>query len=159
MTTKYVFSRNQKVGSRLISWAASFERLTIDAKPSHAAILLADTWIIESTMIGGVRIVPYESWLALNEELYKVDCKVPGEYALKVAARLWGRPYDWKGLAYFAIGYIRLLVTGKLPVANKWERSRHFFCTELVAQLENKDYSMRSPASICNELLLGSSAS
>lgn len=153
MKVEYVFSRNQKLGSRLIAWAASFEDLELEAVPSHVAVLIDETWIFESTMLSGVRVLPYEAWLQINEELYRLPSVVDGATALKLAAETWGRKYDWKGLLYFALCYIGLIVGRKLPEHNKWQRDRHYFCTELVARLERADFSMSSPAKICERML------
>jgi hypothetical protein len=54
MKIDYLFSKNNKIGSRLISWAAKFENTGLEYNPSHIAILLNDTWVIESTFFTGI---------------------------------------------------------------------------------------------------------
>mgnify|MGYP006921285106 CR=1 FL=1 len=56
MKIHYLFSRNKKVGSRLISWASSFFVKDLGKNiPSHIAILIDDRFVIESVLEGGVR--------------------------------------------------------------------------------------------------------
>jgi hypothetical protein len=155
MKVHFLFSRNKKIGSKLISWAASFEKLQLEHLPSHVAVLLDEAWVIESTMNQGVRILPYESWLNINEQLYKFESNVnSSKFVLEAAAKLWGRKYDWVGILYFGIKYIELMLWGrKLPIKNKWQKTEAYFCTELIAILEGKDYSMTSPAHLCAILM------
>jgi 23S rRNA pseudouridine2604 synthase len=73
----YLFSRNKKIGSRLISWASGLLVKDLRKVPSHMAVLvemdsLPEGLVIESVFDAGVRIVPYKSWLRLNELCYKV---------------------------------------------------------------------------------------
>jgi hypothetical protein len=155
MKVHFLFSRNKKIGSKLISWAASFENLQLEHLPSHVAVLLDETWVLESTMSSGIRVLPYESWLEINKQLYKFKSKVvESEVVLKTAAKLWGLKYDWAGVIYFGIKYLQLIVCGRqLPSRNAWQMPRAYFCTELAAMLEGKDYSMVSPARLCASLM------
>lgn len=156
MKVEYVFSRNQKFGSRLIAWAASFEKTGLEHTPSHAAVLLDETWVFESTFASGVRVVPYSKWLKFNEELYRIPCQIKRESSniLQSAAELWGRSYDWLGLAFFAWRYLGLIITGRaLPSKNRWQSDSKYFCTEFIAKLTNRNFSMKSPARVCADFM------
>ena len=72
MKVDFLFSRRDKIGSKLISWAAKYENLGLRDNPSHAAILINGKFVIEAVMGSGVRIVPYFKWKEINEELYRI---------------------------------------------------------------------------------------
>lgn len=157
MKVDYLFSNNKKVGSRLISWAAKQEVTGLDECPSHMAILLNDTWVVESTFTTGIRIIPYFKWKQKNKELHKIPCdKVnrSSSEVLEKALRLWGKGYDWLGILYFAWAYIKLIVKKEsMPKSNKWQNKSKYFCTEYAGSLTDEDFSMRSPASVCAQWL------
>jgi len=143
------------MGSRLISWAAKFEGLDIEKRPSHVAVLVDNIWVIESTMTTGVRIIPYWRWRELNEQLYKIQYSEVFIDSRSVLSRLltvWGRGYDWVGILYFAYRYLRLIVfRDKLPRRNRLQDRNRYFCTEFISTLTGEDLSMKSPAKICND--------
>lgn len=157
MKIEYLFSRNKKWGSRLIAWAAKYEKLDLEDNPSHIAVLVNNRLVIESTLGTGVRMIPYKKWKEINEELYKIPCdeaERPSRQITNLIDRIWGKKYDWKGIAYFAYCYLRLIfLNERMPARNKWERKSHYFCTEFVGKLVGKNYSMKSPARICNDWL------
>ena len=160
MKVDYLFSRNDKLGSKVIAWAAKYENLPHldNGVPSHAAVLLDGMWVFESTMLGGVRVVPYSEWLKFNEELYKIPCTEPrhSRDVLKIAASLWGRDYDFTGISFFAWRYFGLMLFKRaLPSVNRWQNPNKHFCTEFMAKLWGQDLSMSSPAKICSQLLEG----
>lgn len=155
MKVEYLFSRNKKVGSKLIAWAASFEKVGLRDNPSHIAVLIDCSWVFESTFCSGVRVVPYKQWKGINEELYRIPCQIrvrdSGE-TLSKAASLWNKGYDWIGALFFAWRYLGLVLLNKpLPQKNRWENKNKYFCTEFIAQLTGENYSMKSPAKICAE--------
>lgn len=80
MKIYYLFSRNKKIGSRLISWASSLLVKDLDKVPSHAALLIdcenGIQLVVESVLDSGVRIVPYITWQKINEECYKIPCRL-----------------------------------------------------------------------------------
>ena len=156
MKVEFLFSRNKKIGSKLIAWASKYENLDMDNLPSHMAVLIDETWVIESTLFTGVRIIPYTNWLLKNEELYKIKCPRDREskHTLKTAFSVWGKGYDWFGIAYFAYSFLRLMFFKEpLPLKNKWQRNNKYFCTEYAGKLTGQDFSMYSPARICKEWL------
>lgn len=157
MKIHYLFSRNKKIGSKIISWAAKFENTGLEQLPSHVAILMNDSWVIESTFASGVRVVPYFKWKQINEELYKIPCVQDyrsSEEVMQLALDLWGKKYDWLGILYFSVCYIKLIVKKiPLPTINKWQSKDRYFCTEYAATLSGEDFSMKSPARICADWL------
>jgi hypothetical protein len=107
-------------------------------------------------MADGVRIVPYEKWLENNELLYYIrhNHDLSNEAVLRKAASLWGRPYDWRGIAYFTWRYLGLILFKKpLPMRNHGHSRGAYFCTEYAALILGRDCSMISPAKLCAQLL------
>lgn len=157
MKVDYVFSKNKKIGSRIISWAAKYEKLGLEKNPSHVAVLMNDQWVVESTFSSGVRILPYKSWLKINEELYKVPCEQRYRSSKDVMSHtehLWGKKYDWRGIMYFAWAYLMLIIFDKpMPKKNRWQRKSYYFCTEYAGRIVGQDYSMTSPARLCAQWL------
>jgi len=163
MTYHYVFSRNKKIGSKIISWSSSLlkndvKNLDINKIPSHVAVLIDDCIVIESTLTTGVRIIPYNKWLEINEELYKIKCIQSSQHLnskkKELLFEMWGKKYDWFGILYFAkCIFLHYFFGKKLPNENKWERENYFFCTEFAARLTNYNYSMTTPAKMCNDFL------
>ena len=104
MKVEYLFSKSPAWGSRLISWASKYEKLkNIDPKaiPSHVAVLLDDTIVIESVMSKGVRLMPYTKWKEKNTELYKIQWATidrSGEEIFGHLSAVWGKPYEWRGI-------------------------------------------------------------
>lgn len=150
MKVEYLFSKNKKVGSRIISWAASYEKLGLEELPSHCAVLLDNTWVIESTFFSGVRVAPYDKWKEINIELYRVPCDQKfrdSKDVLAKATAVWHKGYDWPGILFFTYCYIKLILFGsKLPKENKWQKRWLYFCTEYMGSLTGLDLSMASPA-------------
>lgn len=162
MTYHYLFSKNKKIGSRFIAWGSSFFKEDIDQLtngiPSHVAVLINECLVIESTLSTGVRIIPYNKWKEINEELYKIKCIQEynnlEEKKKELLFEMWGKKYDYIGILYFAKAVLKyLLFNVPLPKQNKWEREDYFFCTEFAARLANYNYSMTTPAKMCNEFL------
>ena len=157
MKLHYLFSRNKKIGSKLISWSSKlFKSHVTNLKeiPSHVAILVNEMFVIESTLTTGVRIVPYSKWKQINEELYKIEYTTKGECIKCLLFEVWGKKYDWLGIIYFSYCMFKHLVFhSSLPNKNLWERENYFFCTEFAARLGGHNYSMTTPAKMCNDLL------
>lgn len=156
MRISYLFSKNSKMGSKIISWGSSFDTQLKDV-PSHVALLLNEKLVVESTFSSGVRIIPYKNWKEINQELYKIPCEQPVRNSTEIVseiARMWGRPYDWKGIIYFTLCIIKLILfKTPLPKKNKWQRPGHFFCTELVGRVAGIEYEMLTPAKMAENML------
>ena len=65
ITLHYLFSKNEKIGSKIIRWATKH---LVEAKdvPSHVALLVNERWVFESTLFTGIRVIPYKKWLEIN---------------------------------------------------------------------------------------------
>lgn len=154
----YLFSKNKKIGSKLISWSTGFLSPGLADVPSHVAVLVVDgdlELVYESTFSSGVRIVPFQKWRELNTILYKIEIrKIPNTTELShILNDVWGKSYDWPGILYFAYrltGYI--LFSIKMPKKNRWASSKKFFCTEFAARLEGLDYSITCPGKMFLEI-------
>lgn len=163
MSYHYLFSKNNKIGSKVISWVSSLFKQDItnldpNKIPSHVAVLIDECLVIESTLDTGVRIIPYNKWKELNEELYKIECiqskNKLSEVKKQLLFEMWGKKYDWKGILYFAKCMLMYYFFKKpLPNHNKWERENYYFCTEFAARLTNYNYSMTTPAKMCNDFI------
>jgi hypothetical protein len=156
MKVDILFSRNEKIGSKLISYASSFENTGLSQIPSHAAVLLDDSIVVESTLSTGVRIIPYANWLTINECLYKYPAgeNFTNREIFKKINNLWGKKYDWGGILFFLICFIRLIIQNKeIPKHNKWQSGNKYFCTEFVGFILGLNGSMKTPAKLCSELL------
>lgn len=157
MKVDYLFSRRDKWGSRLIAWGSKYENLDLEHAPSHIAVLLNDSIVVESTFTTGVRLVPYAEWAKINEELYKIPCihsYRASKDTLEQAFSLWDKGYDWTGIAFFAVSLVRfILFKTPLPKHNEWQDKNRYFCTEFVAMLVDADFSMSTPAKICDTWL------
>lgn len=160
MKYSYLFSRNKKIGSKLIVWSSSLFKNHITnlnkGVPSHVAVLVDKMFVIESVFCGGVRIVPFKKWLEINELLYIIEKDTTGECPKCVLTEVWGKKYDWLGIMYFSYQMIKhLIFKSNLPVNNKWERENYYFCTEFAGRIGGHNYSMTTPAKMCNDLLEG----
>jgi hypothetical protein len=158
----YLFSRNNLLGSKLISWASGLLVKELEKVPSHMAILLEskdwpDGIVFESTLTTGVRIVPYKNWKELNEECYKIECKreVILEEIVHKIQQYWGKKYDWLGILFFAICFIKhLLFKIDFPKDNAWQSDDKYFCNELGGEISGySKYSMVTPAKMCLDFL------
>lgn len=158
MKVEYLFSRRPKsIFSKLIAWASEYERLDLIETPSHMAVLLDDSIVVESTFTTGVRMIPYAHWQKKNQELYKIPCFQyyrQSKVTLDRAFRLWGKGYDWLGICYFLKCFIELMIWKRpIPDYNRWQVRTRYFCTEYAGSLTGENLSMKTPAKICDEWL------
>jgi hypothetical protein len=157
MKVEYLFSKNKHIGSRVISNMSSFITKGLDKYPSHVAVLLDDTFVIESTMLTGVRLIPYEQWKKINKELYKIPCErgdCPIFVIQELLFEMWGKKYDKLGLIWFGWQVFKYVAFKKsLPCKNEWEQEDKFFCTEFAGRLAGKNYSMTTPSEMLKGLL------
>lgn len=163
MKLYYIFSRNKKIGSKIISFFSGLLIKDLEKTPSHVALLiefngLNETFIIESVMHGGVRILPYSSWKKINEECYKITCITPFKdinEVFNILSIIWNKKYDWKGLLFFALCFLKhFLFKTPFPKENLWNSEDSYFCTEAVGKLSGyNNYSMTTPAKMCSDFL------
>ncbi len=160
MKVEYLFSKTPKsIVSKLISWAAKYEKLDLEKYPSHIAVLIDETLVVESTLLTGVRMMPYKTWKKKNEELFRIPCmeqERSSKEVLEKATQLYGKNYDWVGILFFAWRYLGLIIFGRpLPSKNHWQNDNRFFCCEYAATLTGENLSMKSPARVCRDWLEG----
>lgn len=157
MKVEYLFSKNSRVGSKVIAWASSFEDLSLDDIPSHVAVLLDGTYVVESVLGRGVRMIPYHKWLEINTELYRIPCIQVYTSRSPVLVKLldvWGKKYDWCGILYFGLMFLRLMAfKTRMPKTNAWESKDKYFCTEFAGKLSGASYEMTTPAKMCDTIL------
>lgn len=162
MELYYLFSRNQKVGSKLIAWASGLLVKDLEKVPSHMAILIRldnckETLVFESVLNGGVRIIPYSVWKTHNELCYKIKCSSTLDLnkIFVYVNEMWGKKYDWPGIAFFAKSFLmHWLFKKEFPQENAWQSDDKFFCNELGGKIaEYPNYSMVTPAKMCSDLL------
>lgn len=158
MKVDLLFSRNKKCGSKLIAWASALLVKDLEKVPSHVAVLLDDNFVIEAVLHGGVRMLPFSQWLQINELCYRIPGgEKSSEEVAKEYESCWGKSYDWLGLCFFGLCFIKHLLFGTpFPKENAWQKDDAFFCIEFAAGLSNyKKFDMTTPAKMCSDLLKG----
>lgn len=157
VTVHYLFSRNNKIGSKIISWGTEHLEPSIYNTPSHAAILVNNRWVHESTLETGVRVISYQKWLEINEEVAKIPCtKTSRDYSeiKNIFQEIRDKKYDYPGVIYMG-GYVAAnkYFDVDIPKENKWESSNKYFCCEAVQKLAGLEpASMKAPVQMMVEL-------
>jgi len=158
----YLFSRNEKIGSKLTAWASGLLVKDLEKVPSHMALLVeiensSTSMVLESVLDNGVRLIPYSKWQEINEECYRVECKEKHtlEEIFKWCHEYWGKKYDWPGIAYFAWRFfLHLVFKLDFPKENAWQSDSKYFCNELGGEIAGyMKYSMVTPAKMCSDFL------
>lgn len=151
VSVHYLFSKNSKIGSKIISWGTKHLHPEVEDTPSHVAILVDERWVIESTLDSGVRVIPYKKWRGINKEVAKVPCRQPWTFPeiKKLFKPLKDKKYDYKGVTYFGL---RLAANKafktEIPKKNKWETKNRYFCCEVMARMTGVDYQMTAPVGV-----------
>ena len=152
----YIFSRNRKIGSRAIAWGTMFLEPEVEKIPSHVAVLINDTWVVESTLENGVRIVPYKAWKRINEEVARIPCWATQrtlDDVLGIVEELWGLDYDWAGVTYFGWRVLLFILFKKpMPEENPYDHTNKYFCCEVVGRLTGQNFEITSPVSLMVKL-------
>lgn len=150
-----LFSKNKKIGSKLISWASGIIT-PLCPTPSHVAILVNNKWVFQSTLEKNVHIMSYKEWITINEQLYKIDMQDEYEFSqIKTIFRsLEGKKYDWGGIAYYAIRWSLNQGFGlRMPHTNIFQSKDKYFCCEVAGILLKQDFSMDNPADVYLKLI------
>ena len=153
VTLHYLFSKNDKIGSKIIIYGTKHLETVLDT-PSHVAILVNNRWVFESTLETGVRRISYKKWLEINTEVAKIEC--PSERTLEEVLGLFRRikdkKYDYLGVTYFG-GCIALnkFFGMKVPKKNRLQSPNKYFCCEVMGELLGLDYQMRAPVQLMVE--------
>ena len=159
VTIDYLFSKNNKIGSRLIRWGTAHLAPEIDYSnvPSHVAILINNRWVFESTLSSGVRVIVYSKWLEINEEVSKIPYQhkeVEYKHIKKIFKDINQKKYDWAGVSYLGLqlGKNKFLNL-EISRINKWENKDRYFCSEAVATLIGmENHSMKAPVQMLDYL-------
>jgi len=155
VTVDYLFSKNNKIGSRFISWGT--EHMSDEpTTPSHIAVLINNRYVFESTLSTGIRVISYKEWLKINQEVAKVPCdnRVREYSEIKAIYKdIRDKKYDWPGILYFG-GQIALnkYFDKEISPMNRWESNDKYFCSEAVGKLTGQGkYSMKAPVELLSE--------
>jgi len=152
----YLFSKNCKIGSKLISWGSKHLAIDSDNVPSHGAILVNNRWVIESTIETGVRVISFTKWKKINIICAKIEepCHIPFS-VIKIEFRnLQGCKYDRYGVLYSAIHVLlNKFFNIKVPQVNKWQNPDRYFCLEVLGRLNKMNYEMTTPVELMDKLL------
>jgi hypothetical protein len=152
---EYLFSKNDLIGSRLISWGTKdLVQENVDV-PSHVAVLINEKYVFESTMAQGVRCVSYKDWLTINKEVKRIPCQKERtfEEVKELFKPLKDKKYDYLGVVYFGwrVFLYKFFKITK-PTVNKWNSKSKYFCCEVIGKLTGVDYQMISPVELMVEL-------
>ena len=151
----YLFSKNNKIGSKVIQWGTKHQH-NLEETPSHIAMLVNNRWVHESTLFTGVRVISYSKWLEINEEVAKIPCAQERDYkeVKNLFKEIKGKKYDWGGVTYLGLHLgANKFLRKEMPKHNLWEKPHRYFCCEAVAKLTGvKDYGMKSPVDLMVEL-------
>lgn len=153
MEIYYLFSKNTQIGSYIIRlgsyWANNYD-FTLNNIPSHVAVLIDNTYVIESVICCGVRIIPYNKWLEINTEVMKIKAGSYSEHPRDLMFEMWGKKYDKLGILRFAYEILKSKITGKeMPEHNAAEQEDAFFCTEFASRIyDGNTGSMRTPVNL-----------
>ena len=149
----YIFSKNKKIGSKIISWGTNHlePNISDEDTPSHVAILVNERWIFESTLESGVRRIAYEEWLKINREVGKFESKEDKtiEDVLHLFRQIKDKKYDYKGIIFFGWRlFLNKAFKTPIPKDNKWQSKDAYFCCEVLGTLLNIEYEMTAPVQI-----------
>ena len=147
-----LFSHNKMIGSKIIAQGTK-HLAPGESKCSHVALLVNNRWVHEATMKSGVRVLSYDLWSKINEEVARMELN-PREYqeVADLFRDIMGRKYDWPGILFLGLCIIGTFFGLKLPEKNKWESKNKYFCCEVLAYLTNRCYSMMAPIQILRSL-------
>lgn len=150
---KYLFTRNDLIGSKAISGASKYDFQETKETPSHFAIVFDDRWVFHSRMSQGVHVEPYYHFKKKNTVLCslkretctmgEIECQLLQDQLVRKA---YGRKYDKWAIAYFIWRIIlKKLFNRPIPDKNKWESKNKWFCNELFELIFRQDLSMKTP--------------
>ena len=155
---RYLFTHNDLIGSKLISHFTKKSWQSREKTPSHTGVLFLNLMVVHSNGANGVHIEPFYSFkkknkiiCALRRATEKRSREEAEELFLHYCREAYAAPYDYAAIAYFCYRIIlNKLFNIPIPLKNKWENERKFFCDELLEVELGRDLSMTTP----NELML-----
>ena len=157
VTVHYLFSRSEKIGSKVIASTTKKLCPEIEKTPSHVAILINEKWVFESTLESGVNRMSYKKWKEKNEEVAKIKCTQDRtlEEVIGYFREIKDKKYDYMAIIYFSWRVILLhLLNLQIPAKNKLNNPNRFFCTEVVGKMTNIDCQMTAPVKLLNDINL-----
>jgi len=156
MSAHIVFSNNDKIGSKIISWgsAKGIEKKLI---PSHFSLCFKSTYVVESRLTSGVHANEWENFKSKNNivAIFDVTEEIEAKYGKwyiyyqHIYKKILNKSYDWKALLYLAFYQARWKFFGKaIPENNKKNNPDKYFCVEVFEELFGENLSMYSPYSL-----------
>ena len=154
---KFLYTKNSKIGSKLIRFASKYRGQKIDDVPSHFSILIYEWLVIESTLGAGVKIGFIGDFLPKHDVLAcfrpKNNQREYFQRTKSMTSRIYNKSYDFMGAIY--LGFFQMLNTHfgvKMPERNKFDSANRYFCNELYGYISGKDMSMEHPNSLMLEM-------
>lgn len=156
ITVHYLFSKNSKIGSKIISNLTQYIHPN-ELSPSHVAILINNKYVFESTLNTGIRLIKYNEWIKHNTELKRLEClqNWSMEKFKKVLRKVRGKKYDYPGVLY--LGYrliLNKLFRIKIPEKNIFDHKYRYFCCEAVGNMTRINYEMTTPIEVMYNIQL-----
>ena len=154
----FIFSRNNLIGSKLISWGTKEEWQRSNDKPSHFWMVFGSDLIIESTLKQGVRLNYLPTFKTKNQIISALrpinDGLIYSEKVDKILDQAHGRKYDYPAIIYFAWRVLLKRFFGlSFPKRNKFNSAEKFFCNELYTFITGEKMSMQSPNGLMFKML------
>jgi len=147
-----LFSRNNKIGSKLIAKGTKHLESAIP-ETSHVSVLINKRWIHEATG-AGVKVISYDLWKTIHTEVNRIQLSNREYQEIADQFRLIkDKNYDYPGIFFLGICIIPTFIGIPLPKKNLWESTNRYFCCEVLGYLTNKYYGMSAPCQILAKLL------
>lgn len=155
---KFLFSQNNKIGSKLISAVTREPGQRLEEVPSHFSILLWEWVVIESTMLWGVKPKLYTEFIENNKILSSFSPKSDGKQAAQIAKDIaslnHNARYDVAAALYLGVyELLNLYFDVAIPEKNKFDNSNEFFCNELFREFYGGEVSMKHPNALMREMV------
>jgi len=153
MSVWIVFSRNDKAGSRLISWGSA-KKTDIKKVPSHFSYCFKETYVLESRMTTGVRADEWENFKSKNDiiaifdvsEIVKLNYGKWYKYYKHLYKPIMGKAYDKAALIYLGWKVFLWKVFNRpIPKTNRKNNPNKYFCVEVFQELFGEDLSAVTP--------------
>lgn len=114
MSVKILAVSNYSLGAMII-------KIFTFSKWNHVAICFNDDYVIDSTLLSGVRLKPLSEFKKFYHNYEEIPIELPDQAAAEdFALKQLGKKYDWTALL------------GIVFQRRVWEESDKWFCSELV---------------------------
>lgn len=130
---RFVGSRSNTIGSKLIQWATG-------SKSSHVLIVFDDQLVIHSKLMTGVDLEWFTSWKKKNEIVWNIYLPLPLEKQEEIYQHILNeyddKDYDYLAFLYWPIALIKhRFFKVPWPSHNPWGTQQGLLCTGLYAKL------------------------